>query len=68
MAKKISFTKRDGTKVEFQDKGIRAKSKRPMNDYARFVKRNIGAYLADGMSAPEAMKAVAEQYHAALDS
>jgi len=58
---KISFTTRSGETVSFQTRGKR-KARRPANAYARYVQKHIGAFLAKGQSAPQAMKSVAKKY------
>ncbi len=57
----------NGKKVSFKDSGKRKAArlkKHPPNAYARYVAKHIGAFLADGMSSTQAMKAVAKKYRA----
>lgn len=59
---RVSF-KAKGRTVSFQSTGKRKRARgRKPNAYALYVKRNIGKFLAKGMSAPAAMRAVARQY------
>lgn len=59
---RVSF-KTKGKTVSFQSTGKRKRQRgRKPNAYALYVKKHIGKFLAKGMSAPAAMRAVARQY------
>lgn len=62
MPKTVSFTTRAGLEVTFEVTGKRKRGRRPANAYATYVQRHIGAFLAKGMAAPQAMRAVAKKY------
>lgn len=62
---KISFTTSSGERVSFHTTGRKSrKAKRKPNAFAKFVQKNIHAFLDDGIAAPQAMKRVAKKYHA----
>ena len=59
---RVSFRTASGT-VSFQTTGKRKRqSAKRANAYAKYVKANIGKFLAKGQSATQAMKSVAKQY------
>lgn len=62
MPKTISFTTRTGLEVSFTVTGKRKRARRPANAYAKYVQRHIKAFLAQGKTAPQAMRAVAKKY------
>jgi hypothetical protein len=62
MMARVSFRTKDGP-VSFQTTGKRKRQRaKRANAYAKYVKANIGKFIRQGMSAPQAMKAVAKQY------
>ena len=62
MPKTVSFITRAGVEVSFTVTGKRKRARRPANAYAKYVQRHIGPFLAQGKTAPEAMRAVAKKY------
>ena len=61
---RVSFTTKSGEQVSFNAKKKGSKNKRPANAYAKFVGEKIGKHLAQGKSAPQAMRAVAREWRA----
>jgi len=61
---KVSFTTADGRLVEFTPALRAPGDPAKLNAYARYVQKQIRAFLDDGMSAPRAMIAVGKKYRA----